>query len=120
MGLGLQSRAAGHRETSDAERMLAARGLCAVYDPTEGPPAHSNAGAVGGGAGGASGSPCGRPPSGGRAQHGAAADAWLPAKVRLAPDVGAWLMDPAPRGGGVVQCIITREKDSVLGMKDHK
>ncbi|GBF90909.1 hypothetical protein Rsub_03764 [Raphidocelis subcapitata] len=78
-------------EPGDAQRQLMARGLAAVYDPTAG------AATAGGGGGGR--------------------DA-APAKV-VVTDAAAFILTPAPREG-VVQCVIMREKDGVVGMKNHK
>lgn len=86
---------ARHRGSSDAERQLAARGLAPVYDPTGGKlqgPVHP-----------ANGS------SGGKVEA---------VKVKIT-DIAAFLMQQGPREGPI-QCLITREKDTVVGMKNHK
>lgn len=79
------------------ERQLAARGLATEYDPTGGklvgvhPASSSGSG------------------SGARVE---------PVKVKIT-DLAAFLMQPGPREGPV-QCLITREKDTIVGMKNHK
>jgi hypothetical protein len=41
-----------------------------------------------------------------------------PARV-VVTDAAAFVLAPAPRAG-VVQCVIVREKDGVVGMKNHR
>jgi len=95
--------AAASRDSTDAERQLLARGIATSYDPTGGQLQGSvhPAGSNGSGAGTHSS-------GGGRAE---------PVKVKIT-DVAAFLMMQGPREGPV-QCLITREKDSLVG-KNHK
>jgi hypothetical protein len=85
---------------ADAARQLLSRGLASEYDPT------------GGQLQGASS------PGGARASGSGAGSEQQPVKVKIT-DVAAFLMAPGPREGPV-HCIITREKDSGIGMKNHK
>jgi hypothetical protein len=76
-----------------------ARGISAVYDPTGGKlqgPVHPATSSSGGGGG---------------------SSKVEPVKVKIA-DVAAFLTAPGPREGPV-QCLITRERDSLVG-KNHK